>query len=82
LNPAFRSAIETSKSEDDYETIVRHRPTHELRHSLSERKHRFLLDDGMAKVRDGLIALADLRRLGALGARRSLDEPSRVDRRG
>jgi general secretion pathway protein E len=68
-------------TDDDYEAIVRHRPTHELRQGLAERDHRFLLDDGMAKVRDGLIGIADLRRLGALGARQALDQPSLVSRR-
>jgi general secretion pathway protein E len=70
-----------SPTDDDYEAIVEHCPTHRLRHALAERKHRFLLDDGMSKVREGLVALADLRRLGALGARQALDEPSLVSRR-
>lgn len=53
----------------EYTQIAEHAPLHELRAALAERGHRFLLDDGLAKARAGVISAWDLRRLGALGAR-------------
>lgn len=54
-------------TEDDYRRIVKHEHVHALRAALAERDHSFLLDDGMRKVREGLISIDDLRKLGALG---------------
>jgi len=53
--------------EDDYDRIVKHEHVHALRAALAERGHSFLLNDGMRKVRRGLISIDDLRKLGALG---------------
>ncbi|MDT8408935.1 MAG: hypothetical protein RQ741_04995 [Wenzhouxiangellaceae bacterium] len=36
---------------------------------MAKREHKFLLDDGIRKVEQGLLALDELRRLGALGAK-------------
>jgi general secretion pathway protein E len=63
-------------ADGDYDLILKHRHIHELRSRLARRGHRFLLDDGMRKVENGTVALGDLRRLGALGARQALSEAS------
>jgi type II secretory ATPase GspE/PulE/Tfp pilus assembly ATPase PilB-like protein len=52
-------------SDEDYERIVQHEPIHRLREALARRGHRFLIHDGVDKVRDGIISLRDLRRVGA-----------------
>lgn len=57
-------------TDEDHALIVGRAPLHELRAALARRGHGFLLDDGLAKAQSGLIGLADLRRLGALGSSR------------
>lgn len=56
-------------TDEDFDRIVKHDHVHALRAALADRGHSFLLGDGMNKVREGLISIDDLRKLGALGAR-------------
>lgn len=68
-------------TEEDFERIVRHEHVHALRAALAERGHTFLLDDGMRKVRQGLVSVDDLSKLGALGARTAVQEETLLARR-
>lgn len=53
-------------SEEDYALILRHEDEHALRHGLIERGHPLMLDDGLAKVEEGLTTLRELLRTGTL----------------
>lgn len=55
-------------SDEEYSMILEHVGAHEIRRSLAEREHRFLLDDGLEKARVGVTSLSELRSLGALSA--------------
>lgn len=52
--------------EDDYGRILRHEEEHALRLSLREREHPLMLDDGLAKVEQGITTLRELLRSGTL----------------
>lgn len=52
----------------EYGMMLDHLSTAEIRRSLADRGHRFLLDDGLAKAGAGLTSLSELRGLGAHGS--------------
>ncbi|MEQ9463517.1 MAG: ATPase, T2SS/T4P/T4SS family [Haliea sp.] len=53
-------------TEEDYAAILSHVEEHSLRHSLIERGHPLMLDDGLAKVAAGVTTLRELLRSGTL----------------
>ena len=54
--------------DEEYSMILEHVSTADIRRSLAQRGHRFLLDDALEKARAGLTSLSELRSLGAHSA--------------
>ena len=52
--------------EEDYAMILRHENEHALRHALIARGEPLMLDDGIAKVEEGITTLRELLRTGTL----------------
>ena len=52
--------------EEDYAMILRHENEHALRHALITRGEPLMLDDGIAKVEEGITTLRELLRTGTL----------------
>jgi general secretion pathway protein E len=50
--------------EQDYRGVLEHLDEHSIRQHLSDRGHTSLLEDGLAKVTDGITTLSELRRMG------------------
>jgi general secretion pathway protein E len=57
----------------EYQLILDEADRRSLYRHLAERGHRFLLDDGLEKVKEGLTTLSELRTMGGYGALRDLD---------
>lgn len=51
--------------ESDYQMILRHLDEHCLRMHLFDKGHRFLIDDALAKLEQGVTTLSELRRMSA-----------------
>jgi type II secretory ATPase GspE/PulE/Tfp pilus assembly ATPase PilB-like protein len=58
---------------EEYQLILEEADRRSLYHHLAERHHRFLLDDGLIKVRQGITSLSELRAMGGFSAIPPLD---------
>jgi len=68
-------------NDDDYAAILQHADERSLRDRLAQRGHMFLLDDGLAKAREGVTTIDELRLMGGFGQPRQLADVATVGER-
>ena len=64
-------------TDDDYQSILRHRDEHSLRQALAIRRGQNIVNDAVQKVRSGLTSLAEIKGLG-MGLSNSSDTLDRA----